>query len=66
MSLHGDAPGTSAEIRRDRKIQNAMLDLEKPIIDRAAAHENATRLLDDHRIALEAFQNKKKPRFVGR
>ncbi|MGL3821773.1 enoyl-CoA hydratase/isomerase family protein [Sphingopyxis sp. R3-92] len=36
------------------------------IIDRAAAYENVTQLLDDHRIALEAFQNKEKPRFVGR
>ncbi|MEZ5709810.1 MAG: enoyl-CoA hydratase/isomerase family protein [Blastomonas sp.] len=36
------------------------------VIDRAAAFENVTQLLDDHRIALEAFQRKEKPRFTGR
>lgn len=36
------------------------------IIDRAAAYENVSQLLDDHKIALEAFQNKEKPVFTGR
>jgi enoyl-CoA hydratase len=32
LSLHGDPAKSSAAIRTDRRIQNAMLDLEKPII----------------------------------
>lgn len=32
LSMHGDPVATSIGIRRDRNIQNAMLDLEKPII----------------------------------
>ena len=36
------------------------------VIDRAAAFENVSQLLDDHRIALEAFQRKEKPKFTGR
>ncbi|MBC2778960.1 enoyl-CoA hydratase/isomerase family protein [Parasphingopyxis marina] len=33
-SLHGDMAATVASIENDRRIQNAMLDLEKPIIAR--------------------------------
>jgi enoyl-CoA hydratase len=32
LSLHGDPAKSSASIRNDRRIQNTMLDLEKPII----------------------------------
>jgi len=32
LSMHGDVVRTAAAIRRDRRIQNSMLDLEKPII----------------------------------
>lgn len=32
QSLHGDPVATSNSIRNDRKIQNSLLDLEKPII----------------------------------
>jgi enoyl-CoA hydratase len=32
LSLHGDPVKSSAGIRNDRRIQNSMLDLEKPII----------------------------------
>lgn len=35
------------------------------VIDRAAAYENVSQLLDDHRIALEAFRDKQKPVFRG-
>ena len=32
LSIHGDPVRTSAAIRNDRRIQNSMLDLEKPLI----------------------------------
>ena len=32
LTMHGDPAATSIGIRRDRKIQNTILDLEKPII----------------------------------
>ena len=32
------------------------------IIDRAAAFENVTQLMEDHKIALQAFSDKEKPR----
>ncbi len=35
------------------------------IIDRAAAYENVTQLLQDHRIALEAFKRREAPKFIG-
>jgi enoyl-CoA hydratase len=40
--------------------------LANAIIDRAAAYENVTMLLEDHKIALHAFRDKQKPKFVGR
>ena len=33
------------------------------IIDRAAAFENITQLMEDHKIALEAFAKKEQPKF---
>ena len=33
------------------------------IIDRAAAFENVTQLMEDHKIALQAFSDKEKPKF---
>ena len=34
------------------------------IIDRSAAFENVTQLMEDHKIALEAFSKKEKPKFI--
>ena len=36
------------------------------VLDRAAGFEAMSQTLEDHRIALEAFQKREKPRFVGR
>lgn len=36
------------------------------IIDRAAGYENLTMLTEDHKIAVQAFQNREKPRFGKR
>ncbi|OCC25626.1 enoyl-CoA hydratase [Croceicoccus estronivorus] len=61
------ASGATHSIKWTKAAINAGLKVTaNAIIDRAAAFENVTQLLDDHRIALEAFQRKEKPRFTGR
>ncbi|MFZ8886782.1 MAG: enoyl-CoA hydratase/isomerase family protein [Steroidobacteraceae bacterium] len=61
------AAGATHSIKWTKAAINAGLRVTaNAIIDRAAAFENVTQLLDDHRIALEAFQRKEKPRFTGR
>lgn len=61
------ARGATHSIKWTKASINAGLKVSaNAIIDRAAAYENVTQLLDDHRIALQAFQNKEKPQFTGR
>ena len=61
------ASGATHSIKWTKAAINAGLKVNADaIIDQAAAFENVTQLLDDHRIALEAFQRKEKPRFTGR
>ncbi|MBY8821762.1 enoyl-CoA hydratase/isomerase family protein [Sphingomonas colocasiae] len=61
------AKGATHSIKWTKASINAGLKVTaNAIIDRAAAFENVTQLLDDHRIALEAFQNRQKPQFTGR
>lgn len=61
------AAGATHSIKWTKAAINAGLRVTaNAIIDRAAAFENVTQLLDDHRIALEAFKRKEKPRFTGR
>ena len=64
---HKLARGATHSIKYTKAAINAGLKVTaNAIIDSAAAFENITQLLDDHRIALEAFQRKEKPRFTGR
>ncbi|WP_321393842.1 enoyl-CoA hydratase/isomerase family protein [Emcibacter sp.] len=59
--------GASHSIKWTKAAINAGLKVTaNAVIDRAAAFENVSQLLDDHRIALEAFQRKEKPKFTGR
>ena len=61
------AKGATHSIKWTKAAINAGLKVTaNAIIDRAAAFENVTQLLDDHRIALEAFSRKEKPVFTGR
>ena len=61
------AKGATHSIKWTKASINAGLKVTaNAIIDRAAAYENVSQLLDDHKIALEAFQNKEKPVFTGR
>jgi enoyl-CoA hydratase len=61
------ARGATHSIKWTKASINAGLKVTaNAVIDRAAAFENVTQLLDDHRIALEAFQNREKPKFTGR
>lgn len=61
------AKGAAHSIKWTKASINAGLKVTaNAIIDRAAAYENVSQLLDDHRIALQAFQNKEKPQFTGR
>ncbi|WP_252258557.1 enoyl-CoA hydratase/isomerase family protein [Erythrobacter aurantius] len=61
------AAGATHSIKWTKAAINAGLRVTADaIIDQAAAFENVTQLLDDHRIALEAFQRKEKPKFTGR
>ncbi|MHA3794166.1 enoyl-CoA hydratase/isomerase family protein [Rhizorhabdus wittichii] len=61
------ARGATHSIKWTKASINAGLRVTaNAIIDRAAAFENVTQLLDDHRIALEAFAEKRKPVFTGR
>jgi enoyl-CoA hydratase len=61
------AKGATHSIKWTKAAINAGLKVTaNAVIDQAAAFENVTQLLDDHRIALEAFKNKGKPKFTGR
>ena len=61
------AKGATHSIKWTKAAINAGLKVTaNAVIDQAAAFENVTQLLDDHRIALEAFKNKEKPKFTGR
>ncbi|MFA5964579.1 MAG: enoyl-CoA hydratase-related protein [Sphingomonas sp.] len=61
------ARGATHSIKWTKAAINAGLKVTaNAVIDRAAAFENVTQLLDDHRIALDAFQRKEKPKFTGR
>ncbi len=61
------AEGATHAIKWTKSSINAGLKVTaNAVIDRAAAYENMTMMLDDHRIALEAFQEKKKPVFTGK
>jgi enoyl-CoA hydratase len=61
------ATGATHSIKWTKSSINAGLKvIANAIIDRAAAFENVTQLLQDHRIALEAFRNRERPAFVGR
>jgi enoyl-CoA hydratase len=61
------ARGARHSIQWTKSSINAGLKLiANAIIDRAAAYENVSQLLQDHRIALEAFKQREKPRFEGR
>jgi enoyl-CoA hydratase len=51
---------TKASINAGLKVNAAA------VIGTAAVFENMTQLLDDHKIALEAFKNRKKPVFTGK
>jgi len=58
--------GATHSIKWTKASINAGLKVNaNAVIDRAAAYENVTQLLNDHRIALEAFQKKEKPKFTG-
>ena len=60
------ANGATHSIKWTKASINAGLKvIANAIIDRAAAYENVTQLLQDHRIALEAFHNREKPKFTG-
>lgn len=61
------AAGATHAIKWTKASINAGLKVTaNAVIDRAASFENITQLLDDHKIALEAFQQKKKPKFTGK
>ena len=56
--------GAKYSIRWTKTSINAGLKvMANSIIDRAAAFENVTQLMEDHKIALKAFAEKKQPRF---
>ena len=57
--------GAKYSIRWTKTSINAGLKvMANAIIDRAAAFENVTQLMEDHKIALEAFSKKEKPKFI--
>lgn len=61
------AAGATHAIRWTKASINAGLKVNAhAVIDRAAGYENMSQMLDDHRIALEAFKNKTKPKFTGK
>ncbi len=61
------AAGATYAIRWTKTSINAGLKaMANAIMDRAAAYENMTLMTEDHRIALEAFRDKRRPNFVGR
>ena len=56
--------GAKYAIRWTKTSINAGLKvMANSIIDRAAAFENITQLMEDHKIALQAFSDKEKPKF---
>ena len=56
--------GAKYSIRWTKTSINAGLKvMANSIIDRAAAFENVTQLMEDHKIALEAFAKKEAPKF---
>lgn len=56
--------GAKYSIRWTKTSINAGLKvMANSIIDRAAAYENVTQLMEDHKIALEAFARKENPKF---
>ena len=56
--------GAKYSIRWTKTSINAGLKvMANSIIDRAAAFENVTQLMEDHKIALEAFASKENPKF---
>ena len=61
------ARGATHAIKWTKASINAGLKVTaNAVIDRAASYENITQLLEDHRIALEAFQKKERPKFIGK
>jgi enoyl-CoA hydratase len=59
--------GARYSIRWTKSSINAGLRLmATSILDRSAAFENISQLMDDHRIALEAMQERTRPVFTGR
>lgn len=61
------AAGATNAIKWTKASINAGLKVTaNAIIDRAAAYENLTMLMEDHRIAVAAFQNRSTPQFTGR
>jgi enoyl-CoA hydratase len=61
------ARGATHAIKWTKASINAGLKVTaNAVIDRSAAYENMAMMLDDHRIALEAFQEKRKPVFTGK
>ena len=61
------ANGATHAIKWTKAAINAGLKVNAgPVIECAAGFENITQLLDDHRIALEAFKERKKPVFTGK
>ena len=57
--------GAKYAIRWTKTSINAGLKvIANSVIDRAAAFENVTQLMEDHKIALEAFSKKEKPKFI--
>ncbi len=61
------ANGALHSIKWTKSSINAGLKvIANAVIDRAAAFENVTMLLQDHGIALEAFKNRERPKFIGK
>lgn len=59
--------GAKHAIRFTKASINAGLkQVATAVLDRAAGFECVSQVLEDHRIALEAFQKREKPKFLGR
>lgn len=59
--------GATHSIRWTKASINAGLKtVANAVIDRAAAYENITQLMQDHRVGLEAFKTRTEPKFTGR
>ena len=59
--------GAKYAIRWTKTSINAGLKvMANSIIDRAAAFENVTQLMEDHKIALEAFADRRKPQSLNK